>query len=108
MRAVFALTGVLVAAALLFGQSASQPKGESSPEGRPGQLEKKPEQAGKESPSGRWQMQIVQQETTMNVANQRPVRYVSGHFVYLLDTQTGTLLRFHSSGTDATQLYPKK
>ena len=55
-------------------------------------------------------MQVVQQESTYAPAASKhpPIRYVSGHNVYLLDTQTGTLLRFGSTGTEGVQLYPKK
>ncbi len=107
MKAILAFAAVVVAAAALFDRcspSAGQAKGDRSPEGRANQPEKGPMQAGKPSSTGRWQMQIVQQQT---VNNQR-ITLWSSHVVYLLDTQTGTLLKFDPGSTEPTQLYPKK
>lgn len=103
--ALFVAAAVVAAALLLgvSGRSAGQPKGAAGADERAGQLEKKLEQP---TPS-RWQMQTVPFET---VGGNPPVRYTAGHILYLLDTQTGTLVRFSSNDPkhEPVQMFPKK
>jgi hypothetical protein len=104
------LAGAVVAAALFFGlsnHSAGQPK----PDGddRLGRLEKRLDQLEKAPANGRWQMQTVVQEsvTTPVLKEHQPQRYISGHTVYLLDSQTGTVYRLLAGGKPV-QIHPEE
>jgi hypothetical protein len=107
------VVAAVVAAALIFGlsnPSIGQPKGDggldehlSRMEKKLDQIEKRLEQLEKAQP-GRWQLQTIPVEQV--TATNPPVRYAPSNTVFLLDTQTGTLVRF--SGNDSTQLHPKK
>jgi hypothetical protein len=115
MKPTMVIVALLVVAAVIFGlanASVGQPKPDSGSEDRLARIEKRLEQIDKrleqleKTAPGRWQMQTLQQESVTSTA--QPVRYAPNSTAYLLDTQTGTLVRFNSATGEVSQLHPKK